>query len=163
MAGKTRILFVCLGNIVRSPLAENMFRHLAQQAGTIDRYELDSAGTSSYHVGDPPDERMQRVAAEKGLQVVGSSRQIVPEDLDQFDLLIAMDSSNYSHLTRMADGDGHLSKIHLMREWDPQGDAQAGVPDPWYGGIDGFERTFGIVERSCRGLLQALEAGELGD
>jgi len=161
LAGKTRILFVCLGNIVRSPLAENMFRHLARQAGVEDKYELDSAGTSSYHVGEPPDERMQRVAAANGLQMSGRSRQVVTGDLDRFDLLIAMDQSNLGHLRDMAGAPGQSAKMHMLREWDPQAAPTDGVPDPWYGAMDGFEHTYEIVERSCLGLLHALEAGEL--
>jgi protein-tyrosine phosphatase len=163
LAGITRILFVCLGNIVRSPLAENMFRHLTEQAGVSQKYELDSAGTSSYHVGEPPDKRMQQVAARNGMNISGRSRQLTIEDLDRFDLLVAMDSSNYDHVKRLADGPEQAGKIHLLREWDPKVGQDTGVPDPWYGGIDGFESTFNIVERSCRGLLQALESRELDD
>ena len=94
MAEKTRILFVCLGNIVRSPLAEHMFRHVAEEAGLSDKYELDSAGTSGYHVGERPDRRMRQVAAEFGLVYDGRARQFDRLDFERFDWIIPMDSSN---------------------------------------------------------------------
>ena len=153
----TRILFVCLGNIVRSPLAENMFRHLAEEAGVGDRYEVDSAGTASYHVGESPDARMRRVAGQRGLQYTGSARQVTAQDFDRFDLLIAMDSTNRSNLRRLARSASDEEKIRLMREFDPEGSANANVPDPYYGGIDGFERVYDIVERTCQSLLETLE------
>ncbi len=155
---KQRILFVCLGNIVRSPLAENLFRHLAQQAGVGDRYEVDSAGTGSWHVGEPPDPRMQRVAARHGLHYDGRARQFTRQDFERFDVILAMDGDNRAYLLSKARTAGQAAKIHLLREFDPQGGPAAPVPDPYYGGRDGFEEVYRIVERACRGLLEHLEA-----
>lgn len=161
MTEPTRICFVCLGNIVRSPLAENMFRHLAQQDGLDHKYDVDSAGTSGYHVGERPDHRMRQVASEHGFIYDGRARQFRRRDFETFDLIIAMDSSNRSDLIRMAQSDAQATKIHLMREFDPEGSPNAPVPDPYYGGIDGFENVFQLVKRSCQGMLDALEQGEL--
>lgn len=157
---KTRILFVCLGNIVRSPLAEAVFRRLAEQAGAGEKYEVDSAGTSGWHIGEPPDPRMVKVAARRGLRYGGTARQLRPEDVRRFDWLIAMDSENHAHLLRMADDPAEQARMRMLREFDPQAGRRADVPDPYYGGIDGFEEVYDIVERACRGLLQALEAGQ---
>ena len=159
MSEKTRICFVCLGNIVRSPLAENMFRHLAEQAGVGHKYMVDSAGTGGWHVGEPPDARMRRVAAAHGFRYDGRARQFRPADFDRFDWIIAMDASNRADLRRMARSDAQRAKIRLLREFDPLGGPDAPVPDPYYGGIDGFEEVFQIVQRSCKGLLEALEGG----
>ncbi len=158
---KQRILFVCLGNIVRSPLAENLFRHLAQQAGVNHKYEVDSAGTGSWHVGEPPDPRMVRVAAGHGLQYGGRARQFKRSDFEHFDLIIAMDTDNRAYLFNKARTAEEQAKIHLLREFDPQGGPDVSVPDPYYGGSDGFETVYDIVERSCRGLLEALEKERL--
>ncbi len=161
MSDVTRICFVCLGNIVRSPLAENMFRHLAEQANVGDKYEVDSAGTSGWHEGEQPDRRMRRVAAGHGFKYDGRGRQFKLRDFDKFDLVIAMDSDNRTNLSRLARSEEERAKIHLMREFDPQGSPTAPVPDPYYGGIDGFEEVFQIVKRSCQGLLDALESGQI--
>lgn len=161
MSKKTRILFVCLGNIIRSPLAEHMFAHLAKEAGLGDRYEVDSAGTSSYHIGDSPDSRMRQVAAEKGFRYNGRARQITQADFDKFDLIIPQDTTNLHNIKRLARGAEDEAKLFTMRTFDPQGNPQDNVPDPYYGGIDGFQVTFEIVKRSCQGLLDALESGEL--
>ena len=161
MADKIRILFVCLGNIIRSPLAEHIFAHLAHQAGVGEIYFVDSAGTDNYHVGESPDARMRRVAREYGLTYDGKARQFSPVDFDRFDLIIPMDMNNKSDLLRLARGPEEEGKVHTMRSFDPRGRSTDGVPDPYYGGVDGFHITYEIVERSCRGLLQALEAGEL--
>jgi len=158
---KTKIIFVCLGNIVRSPLAENMFRHLAEKRGVADRYEVDSAGTSAYHVGESPDPRMRRVAEQRGFRYDGRARQFTPPDLAKFDLVIAMDQSNASELRRMARTKEEREKIHLLLEFDPQSSPGDAVPDPYYGGIDGFGKVFDLVERASRGLLDALENGKL--
>ncbi|HLF89612.1 MAG TPA: low molecular weight protein-tyrosine-phosphatase [Anaerolineales bacterium] len=156
MTEKTRILFVCLGNIVRSPLAENMFRHLAAQAGLAGRYEVDSAGTGAWHIGESPDSRMRRLAAQRGLEYDGRARQFTARDFEHFDLIVAMDEDNRANLIYQARSQTNKDKIHLMREFDPQGSPQSEVPDPYYGGLRGFEEVYEIVERSCRGLLESL-------
>ena len=158
---KTRILFVCLGNIIRSPLSEHMFRHLAEKRGVSAKFDVDSAGTGGWHVGESPDPRMVRVAAGHGLHYDGAARQIRPGDLEKFDFIFAMDRENQASLMRMARDDQQRSKIHLLREFDLFGGVQSSVPDPYYAGINGFEETYQIVERSCQGLLDALEDGSL--
>jgi len=161
MENKKRILFVCLGNIVRSPLAENLFHKLAVDAGVGDRYAVDSAGTSAYHVGEAPDYRMRQVASHYGLDYTGSSRQFSRKDFDRFDLIIALDMSNRNSLLGLARTREDKDKIHLMRRFDPDSMGTESVPDPYYGGLDGFQETYKIIERSCQGLLNALENGEL--
>jgi protein-tyrosine phosphatase len=158
---KTRVLFVCLGNIVRSPLAENMFAHLVEQAGLGEKYEADSAGTAAYHVGESPDARMRNVAAGHGLIYDGKGRKFKPRDFGAFDLIIAMDDNNYDDILRLTRDSKDEAKVHMMRAFDPEGNPQDPVPDPYYGGIDGFENVYQIVERACKGLLDALEAGEI--
>lgn len=160
MTRPTRILFVCLGNIVRSPLAENLFRHLAEESGLDGKYETDSAGTAAYHVGESPDRRMRQVAAARGLEYDGSGRQVAGRDFDEFDLVIAMDTNNYADLISIAPPAGQ-TKVRLMREFDPEAQGEQSVPDPYYGGIDGFEHVYDLIERSCRNLLERLEAGEV--
>ncbi|MBS1250082.1 MAG: Low molecular weight protein-tyrosine-phosphatase YfkJ [Chloroflexi bacterium] len=156
-----RLCFVCLGNIVRSPLAEHLFTHLAEEEGLAEKYQVDSAGTSAYHVGESPDARMRKVAREHGLIYDGRSRQFRRDDFERFDLIIAMDADNRRNLRRLAFTQKDKDKIRLMREFDPQGSPNAGVPDPYYGvGLAGFEKVYKIVERSCRGLLESLEKEE---
>jgi protein-tyrosine phosphatase len=158
---KQRICFVCLGNIVRSPLAQHLFMHTASQAGATERYEADSAAVGDWHVGEPPDERMRRVAAGHGLSYNGRARQFRPADFERFDWVIAMDRENAGYLRRLAATPAQRTKILLLREFDPQGGPGAEVPDPYYGGMDGFENVYRVVERSVRGLLHALEDGNL--
>ena len=155
-----KICFVCQGNIIRSPLAENLFRQLAQERGLGERYDLDSAGTSAYHVGEPPDRRMRQVAEEQGFRYSGRARQFRPEELDEFDLVLAMDRSNFRILQGWAKDQEQLDKIRLMREFDPQAGSDLDVPDPYYGGKEGFYVTYEIVNRSSEGLMEALEGGE---
>ena len=156
MLQKTRICFVCLGNIVRSPLAENLFRKLASEAGYGDVFIVESAGTSSFHVGEAPDARMRRVAASHGLIYSGVSKKFTQHDFERFDYIIAMDRENIQDLQRLAKSDEHKQKIFPMRAFDPEGSAKDSVPDPYYGGIEGFEETYRILERSCKGLLEYL-------
>jgi protein-tyrosine phosphatase len=160
MTEPKRILFVCLGNIVRSPLAENMFLHLADQAGLGEKYMADSAGTGGWHAGEQPDSRMRRVAADHGFEYSGRARQFERRDFDRFDLIVAMDRNNRSDLLGIARSEADRARIRLMREFDPLGGPNADVPDPYYGGIDGFEKVYRIVERACRGLLESLEEAE---
>lgn len=161
MIDKKRILFVCLGNIVRSPLAENMFLHLADAAGCGDRYLADSAGTGGWHAGEQPDSRMRQVALQHGFYYSGMARQFTRQDFDRFDLIIAMDRENRADLLDLTRNEADRTKIHLLREFDPEADPGSEVPDPYYGGLQGFELVYQIVERSCQGLLETLEEGRL--
>ena len=154
-----KICFVCQGNIIRSPLAENIFRHLVEEQNLIGKYQLDSSGTSAYHTGEAPDRRMRQVAAEHGFVYTGRAKQFRREDLKTCDLIVVMDNNNRRILESMAGDQPQLNKIRMMREFDPQGDGAMDVPDPYYGGLEGFEDTFQIVKRSCEGLLEALENG----
>jgi len=156
----TRLLFVCLGNIIRSPLAENLFRFQAEQAGVDGKYSVDSAGTAAYHVGEPPDQRMQRTAELHGVNDGGTARQVQESDFDEFDWIVAMDRQNRRDLMQVASTPVKQAKIRLMREFDPEQD-DPDVPDPYYAGAEGFENTYQIVERSVQGLLEALEAGDI--
>ncbi|MCJ7715318.1 MAG: low molecular weight phosphotyrosine protein phosphatase [Anaerolineales bacterium] len=155
-----RICFVCQGNIIRSPLAKNILLQLVDKKGIQDKYEVDSAGTIAYHVGDRPDRRMREVAADRGVVYSGRARQFSKDDFERFDLIIAMDKENKRSLLSWAISSDQENKIHMMREFDPQGGANLDVPDPFYGGPDGFITTFEIVNRSCEGLIEELE-GEL--
>ena len=145
MTPTLRICFVCLGNIVRSPLAENLFIHLADGNGVVEKYEIDSAGTGAYHVGERPDARMRRVAASHGCRYDGRARQFTKHDLDHFDLIIPMDLENMIDLETFVKSAQQREKIHLLREFDQQGYQDAIVPDPYYGGINGFEETYQII------------------
>jgi protein-tyrosine phosphatase len=157
LSEKIKICFVCHGNIIRSPLAENLFRYLVETAGVGDKYVIDSAGVDSWHVGEKPDRRMRRVAASHGFNYSGSARQFQKSDLDHFDLIIGMDSSNRRALISLAENPEQSEKIFLLRKFDPLGGPDLPVPDPYYGGIDGFEEVYRIIVRSCQGLLDYFE------
>jgi len=147
------VLFVCLGNICRSPLAEGVFRHVLDEEGLTSRFKVDSAGTGSWHVGESPDHRSVRSAATHGVHLTGHARQVQPEDFKNFDYIIAMDQSNLTHLEQYRDGVGGDAALYLLREFDPEGGPGAEVPDPYYGGPNGFEEVFDMVDRSCREFL----------
>jgi protein-tyrosine phosphatase len=157
MLGGMRILFVCMGNICRSPTAEGVMRRLLDDAG-LD-VEVESAGTGGWHVGEPPDERAAAAAARRGVTLEGAARQIAPEDFRRFDLLVALDRANLRELLALAPDEEAAEKVRLLREFDP---AAAGgdldVPDPYYGGDRGFETVLDQVEAACRGLLDELRA-----
>jgi protein-tyrosine phosphatase len=148
------VLFVCLGNICRSPLAEGVFRHLVREEGLEDRFVVDSAGTGSWHVGEPPDPRSVAVARSHGVDLPGRARQVHPRDFDRFDAIVAMDRENLRDLELMA-SNGARARLHLLREFDPEGDGDE-VPDPYFGGADGFENVYRMVHRSCVRLLEEL-------
>ena len=150
-----RILFVCMGNICRSPLAESIFRHLLAERGVEDLFDVDSAGTSGYHAGDPPDPRSVATAQGRGVTVTGVSRQISEADLEGFDYVIVMDAENRSHVDRLRERAGGDARVHRLREWDPH-EGQLDVPDPYHGGARGFEEVHDIIERSCAALLDHL-------
>ena len=159
----TRILFVCLGNICRSPTAEGVMRALVAQAGLEHSIELDSAGTGAWHVDSPPDERATTAASTRGVALEGSARQVRTTDFKDFDLLIAMDSANLRDLRVLAHGDEERAKVRLLREFDPvsAGAGDVDVPDPYYGAGDGFAKVFDLVHAACEGLLAQIQAGEI--
>lgn len=150
------ICFVCMGNICRSPIAENVFRHKVKQRGLEDRFQIDSAGTGGWHVGQPPDARARNVVVSRGLPVTGTARQITTDDFDRFHLLICMDEDNQSHLLGMG---APKSKVRLLLECDPNA-TRRDVPDPYYGGADGFETVFDLVDSACDALLDELLAAK---
>jgi protein-tyrosine phosphatase len=150
-----RILFVCMGNICRSPTAEGVMRALLREQGMDGRVELDSAGTGNWHAGDPPDERAVAAAHERGIELDGAARQVTAADFDHFDLILAMDRDNERALLALAPDEAARAKVRLLREFDPVSVAAGDldVPDPYYGGPRGFERVLDIVTAACRGLL----------
>lgn len=160
---RRRLLFVCLGNICRSPLAESVFRHLARERGVEQLFEMDSAGTAGYHIGDPPDARSTATARARGVTVEGVGRQISPDDFHRFDRILVMDRENLGAVERMKGRSGGAATVELLRAHDPE-DRNADVPDPYYGGQRGFEEVHDIIERSCRELLEELldDASGLG-
>jgi protein-tyrosine phosphatase len=157
-----RILFVCLGNICRSPTAEGVMRGLLREAGMEDEVELDSAGTGGWHVGHPPDRRATAAARARGIPLEGAAREVQPDDFEDFDLLLAMDRSNLRALQRMA-SDGSHAKLRLLREFDPASarERDLDVPDPYYGASGGFEEVLDLVQAACQGLLDQIRAGRL--
>lgn len=151
---KTRILFVCMGNICRSPTAEGVFRHHVEQAGVGDRIEVDSAGTHAYHVGEPADRRAREAAARRGMSLEGiRARRVRTTDFVEFDYILAMDEDNLARLRDEAPPE-HLGKLRLFLEFTDGDETE--VPDPYYGGAAGFERVLDLVERASRGLLETL-------
>jgi protein-tyrosine phosphatase len=150
----TRVLFVCLGNICRSPAAEAVFRHLAREAGLDDRFAIDSAGTGAWHVGEPPDRRMRHAASQRGIELTGAARQVTAEDFERFDHIFAMDADNLRVLRRIAPP-AHRDKLRLFRDLDPD-EPGGDVPDPYYGRPDGFDEVLDIVTRAARALLEDL-------
>jgi protein-tyrosine phosphatase len=155
-----RILFVCMGNICRSPTAEGVMRRLVEDAGLTDRVEVESAGTGGWHAGEPPDERATIAARRRGVRLEGAARQIRAADFRDFDLLIAMDRANLRELLAAAPDEDAAEKVRLLREFDPMsaGAPDLDVPDPYYGGDRGFETVLDMVEAACRGLLDELRA-----
>ena len=150
-----RVLLVCLGNICRSPTAEAAVREAANAAG-LD-LEVDSAGTGAWHVGESPDERMLAAAADDGLHLTGHGRQVTPDDFAAFDLVVAMDRANLEDLRRLAPDHAARSRLRLFRDYADEHDTD--VPDPYYGGPDGFREVVGIVRRAAAGMVDAIQRG----
>jgi protein-tyrosine phosphatase len=153
-----KICFVCLGNICRSPTAEAVLRAQAEAAGRADEIEVDSAGTSGWHEGDPADERSAAEARRRGLELTSRARQVHAGDFTYFDLLVAMDRANRDHLLDLAPTPEARAKVRLLREFDATGSAaDLDVPDPYYGGPTGFADVYDIIDAACAGLLDELE------
>lgn len=151
-----RILFVCLGNICRSPMAEGVFRHVAEQRCLIPPVEVDSAGTGSWHIGDPPDSRAQRAAAGRGVDLsTQRARQVNAGDFTGFDFVLAMDRANISALRRIAP-DSSTADIRLFLDFAPDAGTDE-VPDPYFGGADGFAHALDLIDAAARGLADHIE------
>jgi protein-tyrosine phosphatase len=149
------VLFVCLGNICRSPTAEGVFRKLLAEAGLDGRIRVDSAGTGGYHVGAPPDARALAAARARGVDLSGiRARKVSSEDFETFDLILAMDEDNLDDLQRSHSGDSR-ARIALLLDFAPHRHERA-VPDPYYGGKNGFDRVLDLVTEACAGLLDDL-------
>jgi protein-tyrosine phosphatase len=159
----TRVLFVCLGNICRSPTAEAVMAQLVAEAELEHAIEIDSAGTGAWHVGSPPDDRATAAAAARGIAMRGAARQVTAEDFERFDLLLAMDADNHRNLREIAPHAEAAAKVRMLREFDPASASAAAVgldvPDPYYGGEDGFDHVLDLVEAACAGLLAELRSG----
>jgi protein-tyrosine phosphatase len=153
----TSVLFVCMGNICRSPLAEGVFRHLAEEAGVAGRFVVDSAGTGAWHEGEPADARSIEVAAAHGVTLQGRARQVRAQDLRTFDIVLAMDRDNLGVLQDLSSAAGGTARLHLLREFDPDAGGDE-VPDPYYGGPHGFETVYQMIHAACEGLLAELRA-----
>ena len=164
-----RLLFVCLGNICRSPTAEGVMRALVREAGLQASVELDSAGTGGWHVGSPPDPRAAAAAGARGIELGGRARTVTSADFERFDLLLAMDRSNARELRRLAPDEEQRAKVRLLREFDPAyaregasgSTADLDVPDPYYGAAGGFEEVLDLVQAACAGLLARIMEGSL--
>ncbi len=153
-----RILFVCLGNICRSPSAEAVMKKLAADRGLADRFVVDSAGTGNWHVGEPADLRMRRAGARRGYDLTSISRQVrAPADFLDFDYLVAMDNQNLLDLRGLDPSGAHHSKLHRMVDFCRRFQVPE-VPDPYYGGAAGFDRVLDILEDACDGLLDQVSA-----
>lgn len=150
------LLFVCMGNICRSPAGENVMRKLLEDAGLSNEIELDSAGTIGYHTGHAPDPRMSEAGRRRGLPMTGIARQVKSSDLRRFDLILAMDRENYADLMDLASNDEESSKIKLFCDFCSNHNASE-VPDPYYGGARGFEHVLDLLEDGCTQILDMLQ------
>jgi len=149
---RIRLLFVCMGNICRSPLAEGVFLHKANERGVAKRFSVDSAGTGGWHVGEPADHRMRDVAESRGVVLTSRARQVRSDDADHFDHIICMDRDNVRNVLRIGIP---KDKVSLLLEYDPQS-AETEVPDPYYGGPEGFDHVFELVDGACEKLMDKL-------
>jgi protein-tyrosine phosphatase len=151
-----KLLFVCLGNICRSPAAENIMNHLIQREGLVGKITCDSAGTSSYHIGSPPDRRMMVAARQRNIPMTGSARQFTQADFEAFDRILAMDRDNYDNICALDPQAKYRHKVHLMCEFCTQHRLRE-VPDPYYGGASGFDQVLDLLTDACAGLLAEIQ------
>lgn len=161
-ASPPRILFVCMGNICRSPAADGVMHHLVREAGLEDQVEIDSAGTIGMHAGKLPDSRMRKAASRRGYDLTHRARQVVASDLDNFDLVLVMDAFNRSDVEQLVGRAQRHARIRLFCEYCQHHD-HTEVPDPYYGGEAGFEEVLDLMEDGCAELIQRLKSGTLLD
>lgn len=148
-----KIIFVCLGNICRSPSGEGVFSHLVEHHGLSHLFQIDSAGTAAYHVGERADGRMRQHALKRGIELTSRARQFQFHDFEKFDLIVCMDRSNFQNIKALDITGEYDSKIVMMTDYAQRMDYKE-VPDPYYGGPQGFELVLDILEDSCNGLLE---------
>jgi protein-tyrosine phosphatase len=153
-----KLLFVCLGNICRSPTAEGVMRKLVRERGLEEQVTIDSAGTGHWHVGSSPDERATAAAARRGIALEGAARQVRASDFDEYDLILAADRENVAALRALAPDEEARAKVRLLREFDPASGGDLDVPDPYYGAAGGFDEVLDLVEAACAGLLDEVAA-----
>lgn len=155
----TKVLFVCLGNICRSPAAEAVFLGLVKDQGLEERFEADSAGTSAYHAGDGADERMIEQARKRNIQVPSVSRQFLANDFKKFDIIVVMDDSNYENVLKLDPTKEHASKVVKLTDFASEKYSDfSHVPDPYFGGMDGFDLVLDLLEDCCSNLLKSLNS-----
>ena len=152
-----KLVFVCLGNICRSPTAEGLFIHKVNQKGLDNYFYIDSAGTAAYHVGESANSKSQATANKHGVHLPSKARKFEYADLEEFDLILAMDSENLSNIKELDRKNKFSEKIKMMREFDPE-PGNGEVPDPYYGGQEGFENGFRVLDRSTQALLNELNS-----
>lgn len=154
---KVSVLFVCLGNICRSPTAHGVFQHLVNESGLAEKITVDSAGTAAYHLGNPPDSRSQKAAKRRGIDLsYQRARQVNAQDIHDFDYVLAMDQSNFNNLLQICPA-GLENKIRMFMEFSESA-SSIEVPDPYYGGEMGFENVLDMVEYASRGLLRHIQS-----
>ncbi|MES9900158.1 MAG: low molecular weight protein-tyrosine-phosphatase [Sedimenticola sp.] len=159
---KIKVLFVCMGNICRSPTAHGVFEGMVKSEGLGDRIEVDSAGTHAYHVGNPPDNRAQQTALGRGFDLSSQrARQASSEDFLLFDYILAMDKDNYANLAAISPGGEMRAELKLFMDFTSGFFKAREVPDPYYGGDQGFEKVFDMVEEASRGLLSDIREKHL--
>lgn len=154
---KQRILFVCLGNICRSPAAHGIFEQLVASRGLENAIEVDSAGTYSGHRGELPDPRMRRAASARGYNLTHRSRTVTEDDFYEFDKIIVMDDSNYERVSRLAPERKYINKLYRMAEYLSIHKEYTYIPDPYYEGVEGFNLVLDMLENSCANLLDSIE------
>jgi len=155
MQETTKILFVCMGNICRSPAAEGVFRDYVQKAGQHKSILVESAGTLGYHEGSPPDQRMLQAASRRGYELISTARKVNQNDINEYDLIVAMDHDNLSELESIANESAeHIRLLGSFINTEVDNRMIPPVPDPYYGGTDGFEKVLDMIESACPGMLK---------